>query len=330
MYRNVRHSGAVMNIAHIAFAAAIAILIAPSAHAGALPVSKHTFTEKTADFETSIQYPQTGMKAIDDDLVQSVKKYAADFRRESKGARANSGRAYTLDANYEVVRNDAGGFAVKFDAEIDMAGDHPNEDIWTANYLRPDGWRVYLPELFDSAAVLPKISALAIADLDHRLTTGAEPESEKDWVARGAAPVGSNFAVFVLKPNSIHIWFPPYEVASFAAGPQETEIPLAPLRPYLRPDPRAPAASFDCAKAASPTERAICSDVALARLDRAVAEAYMSALEASDDGAKTAVRTQQRAWLGRRNDACKSEAAAGLTACLTGVYNERLAALQPG
>jgi uncharacterized protein YecT (DUF1311 family) len=318
-----------MNIAHIAFA--VVILIAPSADADALPVSKHTFTEKTADFETSIQYPQTGMKAIDDDLLQSVKKYAADFRRESKGARADAGRAYTLDANYEVVRNDAGGFAVKFDAEIDMAGAHPNEDIWTANYLRADGWRVYLPELFDSSRALPRISALAIADLDRRLTTGAEPASEKDWVARGAGPEGTNFAVFALMPNAIHIWFPPYAVASHAAGPQETEIPLAPLRPFLRPDPHAPAASFDCAKAASPTERAICSNVALARLDRAVAEAYVSALtEASDDGQKTAVRTRQRAWLTRRNDACKAQTDGGLIACLTGVYNERVAALRPG
>jgi uncharacterized protein YecT (DUF1311 family)/nitrogen fixation protein len=320
-----------MNIAHIALAAAAALLIAQPAAAGALLITKHTLTDKTADYELAIEYPQTGNKAIDDDLVQSVKKYAADFRRESKGARADSGRAYTLDGHYEIVRNDAAGFAVKFDAEIDMAGAHPNEDIWTANYLRADGWRVYLPELFDSARALPRISALTIADLDRRLTTGAEPVTDKDWVARGAVPEGTNFAVFALMPNAIHIWFPPYEVASFAAGPQETEIPLAPLRDYLRPDPHAPAASFDCAKAASPTERAICSDVALARLDRAVAEAYSSALtEAADDGAKTAVRTRQRAWLTRRNDACKAQAGTRLIACLTGVYNERLAALQPG
>ena len=320
-----------MNIAHIVCAALVGILIAPSANADALPVTKHTFTEKTADFETSIDYPLTGMKAIDVDLLQSVKDYAADFRRESKGARADAGRAYTLDAGYEVVRNDAGVFAVKFDAEIDMAGAHPNEDIWTANYLRKDGWRVYLPEIFDSARALPRISALVIADLDRRLTTGLEPVSDRDWIARGAAPEGTNFAVFALLPNAIHFWFPPYAVASFATGPQETEIPLAPLRPFLRPDPRAPAASFDCAKAASATERAICSTVALARLDRAVAEAYRSALtEATDEGQKTALRTQQRAWLVQRNDACQAQTGSGQAACLTAVYKERLAAIRPG
>ncbi|MGD0144634.1 MAG: DUF3298 domain-containing protein [Rhizomicrobium sp.] len=320
-----------MNISHIARAAAVVLFAAPAAQAAALPVVKHMLADKNADYDLAIDYPQTGMKAIDDDLVQSVKAYAADFRREAKGARADSGRAYTLEAHYDVVRNDADGFAVKFDAEIDMAGAHPNEDIWTANYLRADGWRIYLPELFDGPRALPKISAAAIADLDRRLTTGAEPVSDKDWVARGAAPVGTNFAVFALMPHAIHFWFPPYAVASFAAGPQETEIPLAPLRAYLRPDPRAPAASFDCVRAASPTERAICADVALARLDRAVAEAYATALtEANDDGQKTAQRTRQRAWLGRRNDACKTQAGAGLIACLTGVYRERLASFQPG
>ena len=317
-----------MNIAHIALAA---ILIPLSANAAALPVTRHTLTDKTADYELTIEYPRTGMEPIDDDLMQSVKNYAADFRRESKGAHADAGRAYTMDAHYEVVRNDAAGFAVKFDAEIDMAGAHPNEDIWTANYLRADGWRVYLPELFDSARALPKISALTIADLDRRLTTGAEPVSDTDSIARGAGAAGANFAVFALMPNAIHIWFPPYAVASFAAGPQETEIPLAPLRPFLRPDPHAPAASFDCARAASPTEHAICSDVALARLDRAVAEAYASALtEAADDGAKTALRTRQRAWLARRNEACLSQTGSGQVACLTGVYKERLADIRPG
>jgi uncharacterized protein YecT (DUF1311 family)/nitrogen fixation protein len=320
-------NNAMIRAFHFAFAAAA--LFATAAQAGdALPIAKHTLTDKSADYDISLAYPQTGVKTIDANLLQSVRSYAANFRRESKDAHEDGHGAYTLDGTYTIVRNDAGAFVVKFDNEWDMHGAHPNEDLWTANYLRPDGWRVYLPELFDSTRALPKISALAIADLDRRIATGPDAMSDKDWVARGAGPLGTNFAVFALMPGELAIWFPPYAVASFADGPQETHIPLAALRDTMRANPRAPAASFDCARAQSGIEHAVCSDVALARLDRAVAEKYALQLsEDTDQPARTAHQTLERAWLARRNTACQGEAGAALTACLTGVYRERVGAL---
>ncbi len=313
---------------HFAFAAAT--LIASAAQAGdALPVAKLMLTDKSADYDISLAYPQTGVKTIDANLLQSVRSYAGDFRRAAKGARENGHGADTLDGTYTVVRNDSTAFIVKFDDDWDMHGAHPDQDIWTANYLRPDGWRVYLPELFDSTRALPKISAFAIADLDRRIATGPDAIPERDTVARGAGPQEANFAVFALMPGELTIWFPPYAVAFYAAGPQETHIPLFAIRDTLRANPRAPAASFDCTRAKSAIEHAICSDVALSRLDRAVAEKYALQLsEDPDQPAKTAHQTQERAWLARRNTACKGEAGTALTACLTGVYRERVGALE--
>ena len=48
----------------------------------------------------------------------------------------------------------------------------------------------------------------------------------------------------------------------------------------LAPAPRAPAASFDCAKAATTTEQLICGDPQLSQLDGQLAQAYRRALEA--------------------------------------------------
>jgi uncharacterized protein YecT (DUF1311 family) len=67
--------------------------------------------------------------------------------------------------------------------------------------------------------------------------------------------------------------------------------------------PIAHAASFDCAKAASPTEKAICSDPHLSALDGQLSIAYQIALRSAGEG-DIVVRHQQRAWLSGLNEQC--------------------------
>lgn len=62
------------------------------------------------------------------------------------------------------------------------------------------------------------------------------------------------------------------------------------------------AQSVDCAKPASPVEKAICDDSALAPLDRLVARSLRFALEADPAGAE-ALRADQRRWIGVRDAA---------------------------
>src|SRR5262245_415234 len=79
--------------------------------------------------------------------------------------------------------------------------------------------------------------------------------------------------------------------------------------------------SFDCAKAASASETAICGSDRLARLDRAMAAAYRqlkAELASIDDGALGA---EQAAFLAQR-DACGTA-----VACLAARMEERRAAL---
>lgn len=53
--------------------------------------------------------------------------------------------------------------------------------------------------------------------------------------------------------------------------------------------------SFDCSRAATPTEFAICDNEGLARLDVSLAEAYGAARD------RPGVKDRQRAWIGERN-----------------------------
>jgi uncharacterized protein YecT (DUF1311 family) len=178
-----------------------------------------------------------------------------------------------------------------------------------------------------TAQGVKRISDISIAQIT-KVRSGPEGMTDADWIRRGAGPNARNFRSFVLKPSELAVFFDSYQVAAYAAGPQEAHIPFAQIRDTLRLDPRAPAASFDCGAARSDIEQAICSTRDLARLDRHVAEAYAEKLSwAEDDAARRAIRQGQREWLQRRDGVCL-RAGQRLVACLSDAYQRRLQALE--
>lgn len=70
----------------------------------------------------------------------------------------------------------------------------------------------------------------------------------------------------------------------------------------------AAAASFDCAKASTPFEEAICSDDALSLQDEVLAQAYATALGGLSKAAADEVKAAQRAWLGYAQRQCSDDA----------------------
>jgi len=313
----------------LALAASAVVGMSGTALAAPLTVKDISIAKQTEHYDVEVHYPQTGLAAVDtvingwatglvDDFVKQAEEDFASFANDSN----RPDWTYSLDLNYEVARNDGEMFVVGFQEDIFTGGAHPNHDIETFNFLMPDGWQVFLPEIFDPPA-LDRISELTIADLKSQWSD-EDAMSDDDWLNTGAGPQWSNFKDFLLLADTLIIDFPPYQVAAYAAGPQEVRIPLSKLKGLMRTDWRMPVPSFDCAKAGTPTEKAICSDVALARLDREVAGAYQQQLSYADDAQKTAIRNAQRAWLGTR-DAC-----GGSVVCLTDAYDQRLKALQSG
>lgn len=292
-----------------------------------------TIDRKTETMDVEVAYPRTGNAAIDaffaDWATGMVADFAANADRDFAEFKAdNNGEpppwSYSLYVGFGVPRNDAKMLVFGFDESIFTGGAHPNHNIESFTFLMPDGWRVFLPEIFDGRPALERISALAVADLTKQLL-GPDSMSDSDWVKSGAGPAWSNFEDFALLPDKLVIRFPPYQVAAYAAGDQQVEIPLSELSGLMRKDWRTPVASFDCAKAGTPTEKAICSDIPLARLDRSLADSYAQALSwASDDAEKTKIRDAQRTWIGERN------ACGGDIGCLTSAYDARIKALQPG
>lgn len=309
-----------------AMLAAATILAAQAHAAGALKIEARKVEAKSAAYEIAAEYPSTGLAPVDAEIKAWIDAEVAQFKKQAAPEPGSAPGPWTLDIAYTVERNDAETLALSFTESTYTGGAHGSHSFRTYNYLLPDGRRVDLAQILDGREGLARLSAFVVADLDKRLG-GPDGMTDAQWIRRGAGPDWGNFENFLLLPDALKIEFPPYQVAAYAAGPQELSVPLSALGGVLRADRRAPVASFDCAKAATAVERAVCADAALARLDREVAQAYGARLAAIDAEAdKQALRTAQRRWLQRRDAACKEKeaAVAEFGACLTGVYRTRL------
>lgn len=81
------------------------------------------------------------------------------------------------------------------------------------------------------------------------------------------------------------------------------------------------AVSFDCNKASTPIEKAICSDPLLGKLDDALTQNYKRMLAANiGDGAKSDLRATQKAWMAARNKCTNNS-------CIAEAYRQRVDAI---
>lgn len=86
-----------------------------------------------------------------------------------------------------------------------------------------------------------------------------------------------------------------------------------------------PKASFDCKKAASAVEKAICEGNYTAELDVVLDELYRAVMSKAEAAKRAAIESGQRQWLGVRNTSCGR--AKPDTECLARLYKDRIVEL---
>ena len=105
-------------------------------------------------------------------------------------------------------------------------------------------------------------------------------------------------------------------------------LKLAVMMPLMTSIGRAQ--SFDCGKAATGIEHAICSDKPLGELDITLANEFKTVMDAAP-GLHRALAAGQRRWLAERNQKCGASVGATVevtSACLASVYRSRIAELK--
>ncbi|MGE3873912.1 MAG: lysozyme inhibitor LprI family protein [Parvibaculaceae bacterium] len=84
-----------------------------------------------------------------------------------------------------------------------------------------------------------------------------------------------------------------------------------------------PASAFDCAKAQSPVEKAICADQKLKAADDAMTAAYLALRNALTGPDRKALGAAQSKWVKARENRCGYQQAAELTDCILSDTDER-------
>jgi uncharacterized protein len=102
------------------------------------------------------------------------------------------------------------------------------------------------------------------------------------------------------------------------------KLRLAFILALLAPGAAVAQPSFDCGKASTPVERAICGDAKLAAADRELANVYGALLGRLSGPAKEHLTKDQLRWLGKRGKSCT----AYLAVCLGNRYGQRIAMLK--
>ena len=89
-----------------------------------------------------------------------------------------------------------------------------------------------------------------------------------------------------------------------------------------------PAVAFDCTKAQSPVEKAICADAKLKTADDAMAAAYQGLRDSLTGPDRKALGASQGKWVKSREDGCSAQQGAELTSCVLSETDERRRLLQ--
>lgn len=134
----------------------------------------------------------------------------------------------TLDAAHQVTLNDHSLVSVRFEFYAFTAGAaHPVSYSKTLTYNLASGDVVLLPDLFTLGTDwLGALSSYCLRDLQER---GVLEFPE------GAGPTMGNYASWTLTPEGLVVYFDPYQVAAYAAGPQQVLVPYAVMSEFIAP-----------------------------------------------------------------------------------------------
>ena len=232
----------------------------PAAAAPASDVHASDEAGKGEAIKAEVQYPELAPEFAP--LIKAMHDYAdeamADLKQIIADAppRADNAAHPILNLDFSVRTQTRDFTSAVGNGDSDFGGAHPKPLLATFTEHVPSGKLVALGDLFtDSGAALKALSAEARrrleADFDARLAQqipdakarAAQIKASRDWIEKGTEPSAENFANFLVdgvdgKAIGLTLMFPPYQVASYADGPQQIAVPAKVFYAQLKPEYR--------------------------------------------------------------------------------------------
>lgn len=217
---------------------------------GAKFTTKSSHEENKAKFyEITAEYPELSgvdaataanfnqiVKKIVDDSIGDFKKNIADHTTPEDLKRYKENGISLYDqVTYDVeLANDNIISLVCTDANY-MGGAHGGATTTTLNFDLKNNRQLKLADIFEpNTNYLKTLSDLSRADLEAKLQK--DDMLDDEMLNDGVNPKEENFRSWNLTKKGLQINFDAYQVAAYAAGPQEVVIPYAKLQSILRKD----------------------------------------------------------------------------------------------
>ncbi len=234
------------------------VATAPIASAAAAETQPETDAGKGDGYTFQIVYPALApeWRALDAAVHQFAAAQKNDFIGASTAPDRASGPDYSLDLTFAIARRTANFVSVMATGSSFIGGAHGMPIVASFNLDFTDGKLKTLSDLFvDAQAGLQALSAECRRQLEGRYEarlredpgamTTAQQASDiqmmNRWVEKGTTPAPANFAVFLIdgldtRAIGVTVVFPPYQVASYADGPQQVEVPAKVFYDLLKPE----------------------------------------------------------------------------------------------
>lgn len=194
--------------------------------------------DKKKKLSVSIFYPQISgfgaqTDAINKDIASTFNKDIAQFKKETdctESIAGDLGCYFEVSYNTDIATDDLLSFS--FEANTYSGGAHPNSFTTTLTYDVKSGKIIELGELFKpNSNYVKTISDYCIEALKKQMRVpeqGIEPDEQ--MIKDGAGPKEENFNSWSVSKKGIVVYFAPYQVGPYAAGPQVVVIPYKVLK----------------------------------------------------------------------------------------------------
>ena len=168
---------------------------------------------------------------INNILAREIEEFKASNKDDSDPPPDPDLPGSYLDISYEVESTSGGLISIAFGVSTYYSGAaHPNSYTLVFNYDIKNGKQLALSDLFISGSNYLEItSAYCIRRLKEKLGDG-------DWIEEGASAKPDNYKSWNVTPRGLLITFDPYQVASYADGPQEATVPYSELKAVIAPE----------------------------------------------------------------------------------------------
>lgn len=204
---------------------------------------------KKLNYQIAAQYPQLSggnnpnLEKFNQAARAAVTKKVAGFKKDmtpeagenTEETRPEDSMGSDLTISYTVVLAQDDLVSVEFDVSTYFQGAaHPNSYSETFNYDLKNGKQLKLTDLFKPGAkYLQAIASYCVADLKKQAT---EKGLTAEEIEKGAAAKADNYQGWTITKRGLGIYFDPYQVGPYAAGPQFVLVPYSDLKDLINPD----------------------------------------------------------------------------------------------